>query len=1098
MKLYSIVKTTLAAILLLAVVMVANAQGVTTSTINGRITGDDGEGLIGANVLATHGPSGTVYGISTDLDGYYRIPGMRIGGPYKITMSYTGFEDVVKEGIYLTLGQGLQINQVLRETAVELEGVVVTSSRSDIFDGNRTGQETIVDERAISTLPTVTRSLADFTRLNPLVAVNESNSDGFSFTVGGQNNRYNAIFIDGSVNNDQFGLAGSGVDGGQTGAGPVSIDAIEQIQVQAAPFDVRLSGFAGGAVNAVTRSGTNEFEGSAYYFLRNESLTGKTPNNELEDDQRIRFNDFTANTYGARLAGPIIKNKLFFFANVELQRDETPEPFRLEDYNGDATAQDLAALEDKLKEFGYDPGTFTDNATTLDRNFFIAKLDWNINQNHKLSLRHLYNDIENLEARNSSPSGIRYQNGSEFFPSTTNNTTLELNSIFGSNLSNNFKLGVKFVRDDRDPFGTEFPWVEITDGEGEIEFGGERFSSANRLDQDVITLTNDFSIFKGKHNITIGTQNEFTKVGNLFIRENFGAYRYFDGLDQFLNDEPSSQFDRTFSQVDNVTGDESQAIAEFNFIQLGLYIQDEIQVSDNFKFTAGLRFDLPIFPDDVPENREFNNSTIPAIEALYGEGILEGARTGQFINSQVYVSPRVGFNWDVKGDRQTQLRGGAGIFLSRQPAVWFGGAYNNYGFNISGTRLRNEVVFNPDINNQPPGNVDLNNPTPGGQIDLFAEDFRLPSVLKVDVAVDQRLPWGLIGTAEVLYTKNLNNVFYKSLNLRPSTETLEGTGDNRPIFNVFDEIDDTYTGVFLGTNTSKGYAFNIVGSLMKPFTNGFTGTLSYSYGDAQSINDGTSSQNNSQWRGYVNPLGRNFERDAARSQYSVGSRIFSTLSYRKEYGGFGATTITLAYEGRSGLTFTHVVDANGFGAFINDGAFNDSDPVYVPRDRNDIVLVDTDGFTADQQWAILDQYINDNDDLADNRGGYAEINGARTPFTNLIDLKVAQEFYIENANGKRNTLEITLDIFNFTNLLGNLFDSDWGRIYSNSFANFNLLRFDSFQQDGEGNDTNIPTYTVSTPVLNGENVWDRNIVDTGRIRSSRWTMQLGFRYSFGQ
>ncbi len=794
--------------------------------------------------------------------------------------------------------------------------------------------------------------------------------------------------------------------------------------------------------------------------------------------------------------GPIVKDKLFFFVNAEFRRDEIPEPFlfgpNFENYDGDATPADIDALRNKLSEFGYDPGTFTDNTTTLDQNFFIAKLDWNIAPKHKLSIRHLFNDVENLEARNSDRNDINFENGSEFFPSTTNNTTLEVNSTFGSNMSNKFRVGLKFVRDDRDVSVQDFPWVLINDGEGEIEFGGERFSSANRLDQDVITIANDFQIFLGNHNLTIGTQNEFFSVGNLFIRENFGAYRY-DSLSQFLNDLPASQFDRSFSQVDNITGDESQAIASFNGFQLGFYIQDEYQATPNLKLTAGLRFDIPVFNDDVPVNEPFNTETVAAIEAAYGSGILQGARTGQFIGPELLFSPRIGFNWDVTGRKTTQLRGGAGIFNSRQPLVWFGGAYNNYGFNISGTRLRGDdaPVFNPDVNNQPPGPVDLNNPTPGGQIDLFADDFKLPQVFKADIAVDQKLPWGLVGTVEFLFTKTINNVFYQSLNLRPSTETLTGTGDDRPIFNVFDAIDPTYTGIFLASNTSKGYGYNVVASINKNFDRGFLGTLSYSYGDAFSLNDGTSSQNNSQWRNYQNVAGRNFERDAERSVFSAGHRVFTSLTYRYEYGNFGASALTLTYNGQSGDPFTYTINDNGFGGMVNDGAFNDENQFYIPRDRSDIILIDDNGLTADQQYNLLNQFIELDDDLSENRGDYASLNSGRAPFNNILDLRFVQEFFLQMANGKRNTLEFSLNIFNFTNLL----NDDWGRIYSAGFNNFNVLNFEGFEEG-----TNNPTYTITNGVTDrveeGIEPFSEFFIDTGRIRSARWQMQIGVRYTF--
>ncbi|MEL6252780.1 MAG: carboxypeptidase regulatory-like domain-containing protein [Bacteroidota bacterium] len=1090
-----LVKTLIFATLISLGFSSAFAQGVTKANISGTITIENNEGLEGATVIATHTPSGTRYGSITRQGGAFYLPNLRVGGPYTVKVTYIGYEDAVFEGVYLTLGQTRRIDVNMKEASSTLDDVLITSSRSDIFDGNRTGQETVIDEQTINSLPTISRSIADFARYNPLVNVGESN-DGFSFSIGGQNNRYNAIYIDGSVNNDVFGLSGSGTDGGQTGASAISLDAIEQFQVSVAPFDVRLSGFAGGAVNAITRSGTNQVDASAYYFLRNESLAGKTPG-DLPDDDRSRLNDFSAQTFGFRVGAPIIKDKLFFFANAEFQRDEIPEPFDFNNYLGDATQGDLDALINKLNGFGYDPGTFTENATTLDKNFFLLRLDWNINENHKLSLRHFVNDIENLEARNSTPTGIRFQNGSEYFLSTTNNTALEINSVFGSRFSNKLQVGLKFVRDDRDVFGDPFPWVRITDGAGQIEFGGERFSSANRLDQDVITITDDFQIFSGNHNITIGTQNEIFSVGNLFIRENFGAYRYFDGLNDFLNDSVASQFDRSYSQVDNVAGDESNAIASFSGFQLGFYVQDEWQATQNFKLTAGIRFDIPVFTDDVPENNQFNSETISSIEAVYGADALRGARTGQFIGTQVQIAPRIGFNWNVGGQSMTQVRGGVGIFNSRQPLVWFGGAYNNYGFNIGGTRLRNQVVFNPDVQNQPPGAINVDNPSPSGQIDLFAEDFKLPQVLKANLAVDQKLPGGFIATAEALFTGTLNNVRYESLNLRPAIGNLTGTGDNRPIFNVFDPVDPTYTGIYLASNTNKGYAYNIAVSLSKPFNRGFLGTISYSYGDSYSINDGTSSQNNSQWRNYQNVEGRNLERDPARSTFSPGHRVFSSLTYRKEYAGFGATALTLTYNGQSGQTFTYTIDDNGFGGMVNDGSFNDENQFYVPNNRNDIILVDIDGGeTADQQWAKLDAFINGDSHLSEMRGDYADINSSRVPFNSIFDVKLVQEFFLKMKNGQRNTVQLSLDIFNF----GNFLNKNWGNIYfSPNFGNFNLVRFRGFEDN-----TNNPTYTVDPRILgledpaNYENddLFGGNRIDTGRLRSSRWQMQFGVRYTF--
>ena len=1071
---------------LFSVIFSASAfgQGATTAAISGTVYDENDQPLPGATVVAVHEPTGTRYGNTTNTEGRFRLANMQVGGPYTVVVTFIGYQANTKDNIALTLGQTLNLTFRLVEQTTQLEGVEVIASQNDVFDGTRTGQQTALDQQKIEEIPTISRSIGDYARFSPLANISEE-TDGFVVSMAGQNNRYNAIYIDGAVNNDVFGLAGSGTNGGQTGVQPVSIDAIEQFQINVAPFDVRQSGFAGGAINAVTRSGTNEFEGSAYYLWRNEQLAGTNP-----ADSNNRLPDFTARTYGARLGGPIIRNKVFFFANVELQRDETPQPFDFGTYRGDASRAELNQLINKVQQdYGYDVGSFDNNTAFLDSDKILAKIDWNLNQNHKVSLRHSYVRANNLEARNSSTRNINFINGSEYFVSSTNSTALEVTSNFGNSFANKLVLGSTIVRDDRDPFGQPFPTVEIRDGsDGNITLGAERFSTANLLNQDIITLTNDFEWYKGNHTVTIGTHNEYYNVGNLFIRNNYGRYRA-DSLSQFLveGNPVFRQYERSFSQVDNLTGDESNAIAAFTSFQLGFYVQDEYQATSNLRLTGGLRLDVPFFPTDQPANQDFINNVVPLIEQAGYD--LRGATTGSFIEPQLLFSPRFGFNWDLKGDQSTQLRGGVGVFTSRLPLVWPGGAYNNYGFNIGEIR-RDSVVFNPDINSQPPGEVNLNDPTPSGQIDLFAEDFRLPQVFKASLAVDQRLPGGLIGTLEGLFTSNINNVFYQDLNLRPATATLQGTPDNRPIFNQRNPVDTsgTYTGVYLASNTKKGYAYNFVAQLSKPLTNGFSADVSYTYGDAFSVLDGTSSQNNSQWRGYQSVEGRNVEREPQRSNFSLGHRVLAQASYRVDYAnGLLSSQLSLIYNGQSGDPFSYVYGASNRD-FINDGGFNDSELIYVPASRNEIVLVpvtNRDGnvtATPEQQWAALNNFIEDDRYLSNHRGEYAERNVARTPWEGTIDLR-----FLQNVNLGRNTLQFSLDVFNFSNLINN----QWGRKYFVSFGNYSLLDFEGFQEG-----TTIPTYTVDSNVLDGEEPWEDNI-DVDGFRSSIWQMQLGLRYIFG-
>jgi hypothetical protein len=673
----------------------AFAQGTTTSGMNGRVVNANGETLPGATVIAVHMPTNSQFGGITDTEGYFRLPNLHVGGPYKITVSFVGYEKYEKDGIYLNLGQTLRLNVTISETQLALEEVQVVGSRIgeyNIFDGNRTGAETVINNERISLMPTVGRDLTDFTRLTPQATV--SGYGGIS--IAGMNNRYNAISIDGAVNNDVFGLAATGTNGGQTGGTPISMDAIEQFQIVLAPYDVRQGGFAGASINAVTRSGSNEIKGSAYYFMRNESIAGKTPTDDAEAE-RDKLDDFSSNTYGFRLGGPIVKNKLFFFVNAEIQREETPQPFNFSDYTGDSPQSDIDAVANLLRNtYSYEPGPYLNKTRTLDSDKFLVRFDWNISEQHKMTLRHSYTNLEALKATRSSARSIGFLNNSEYFPSVTNSTALELKSNFEGS-SNNLVIGYTSVVDDRDPSGANFPAIRIYDGSGTLYIGSEPYSTANKLDQKVLTITDNYTIYKGKHTITLGTNNEFSSTYNLFMRKNYGEYRYSSVAD-FLTvgtagEVSAIQYERGYSLVDDITGDGSAAAADFKMMQFGLYAQDEYQVNDNLKVTAGIRFDMPMFPTEANIDNHFNTVTIPTLEAAGWD--MQGAEAGKMPKAQIMVSPRIGFNLDVKGDESTQIRGGIGIFTSRLPLVWPGGSYTNNGVNIGG--VYHKSSWTPDI-----------------------------------------------------------------------------------------------------------------------------------------------------------------------------------------------------------------------------------------------------------------------------------------------------------------------------------------------------------------------------------------------------------------
>ncbi len=1052
-----------------------SAQGVTTAQMTGELTDVDGELLIGAQIEAIHTPSGTTYGTTTDLNGFYRISNMRVGGPYTIRGTYVGFEDKTVEGVFLSLGDKYVLNLEMAETSIELGEVNVVASRFSA--GQTSGASTSIGSDAIENMPTLNRNLNDFTKLTP----QSTGTFGGGFSIAGTNNRYNAIYFDGAVNNDMFGLAANGTNGGQTGIAPISIDAIDQIQVLVSPYDVTLGGFAGGGINAVTKSGDNKMRGTAYYFLQNESLAGKTNGTladriGLPDESRTALDDFSQVLYGASLGGPIIKDKVFFYVNAELQKDETPLPFQVGDYTGNTDEEGLNQLSDfLLNQYGYDAGNFGSKISSNDAVRLFAKLDFNLSANHKLVLRHNYVKGEQRRVNGSGTRTVNFENNGVFFPTTTNSSALELRSTFGNSSSNNLIIGFTSVRDDRDPIGQNFPSVRIDDGNGaQIRFGSEAFSTANQLDQDVLTLTNNFKLYKGKHTVTIGTHNEFLKVYNLFIRQNFGDYTY-DNIDDFYNDAEPDFYTRSYSLVDDIVGDGSAAAAEFSAAQIGFYVQDEYQVNRQLSLSGGLRIDVPFLLDDPKENVEFNQSTLGAVSEFYD---LEGARAGQAPDGQIMFSPRLGFNYDVNGDRNTILRGGIGIFTSRIPFVWPGAMFTNNGLTIGGFNIFQvdfPITFEPDIDQQFVNpDVDI----PSGQMDLFVQDFKYPQVLRGSLALDKSFGNGWTASVEGIYTKTLNNILYQNVNSDPTVDfNWTNGGDDRPIF-TRSNIDNTYSGIYLASNTSEGFTYNVSGQISKRFGNGLNLTAAYSYGDAQAVFEGTSSQNSSQWRGAFTVDGRN-NVPLARSDFSAGHRFFTNVNYEIDWSGTGAfnTGINFFLNLQSGAPYSYVYDARN----INNeaGATNrERHLIYVPADENDITLIDTDDATAAEQWEALNTFIEEDDYLSGRRGEYAEKNGARTKAFNYLDFRLTQNI---GLNGDRNDhrLQLTLDVFNFLNLL----NKDWGTQYSNPFS-YEILNY-----EGQAADGTTPLFTFTEDRLGDDRF---GIQD----RASRWRGRLGVRYIF--
>lgn len=1055
---------------------------VTTSSISGKVTDMDGIVLIGATVKAVHEPSQSVYGTNTNSEGFYRISNLRVGGPYTITITYTGYSTLEIKELSLRLGEQERFDVKLNESSVSTEPIIVTAKQGSA--GQNMGTSTNIGVDDINNLPTISRSINDFIRLTP-----QSAGYGGGVTIGGVNNRFNAIYIDGAINNDVFGLASSGTNGGQTGISPFSLDILDQLQVVLSPYDVSMSGFAGGGINAVTRSGTNEFKATAYNYFKNQNTYGKDNGVLAErlDIERARVNDFIERQYGFSVSGPIIKNKLFFFVNTELQADETPVPFNANEYtgvDGRVSTNDLDNLRNHLiNTYNYDPGSYGNTSRNLDGTKFFGKINYTINNNHNLVFRHQYTNAEQFNRNAGNRNLINFSNNGIYFPSTTNSSALEFNSIFGESYSNNLILSYVRVRDNRSTLGDRFPYVRIDDeANGSIQFGSEQFSTANQLNQDILTLTNNFRIYKKNHTYTIGTHNEFYSIYNLFLRQNFGYYRY-ASLDDFINGGLPTQFQRTYA----LPGADDGA-ADFNAMQFGIYGQDEWRVNDKLSLSLGLRLDLPVILDNPREDNYFNETALPEIQKYYD--LANDTKAGQAPSPQLMFSPRVGFSYILDEKSKQQLRGGAGVFTSRIPFVWPGAMFTNNGLTAGSVDLRagrDEMKpFNPNPDTQI---TDPNFSVPSGQMDLFTDGFRYPQVFRTNIAYDFILPFDIQTTVESFYTKTLNNILYTNINSDPTVKhNLTGGPDNRPVY-VNQSIDNTYTAAYLASNTSQGYTYNFSLNLAKDFDFGLKASVAYAWTDAFALSEGTSSQNSSQWRGQVHVNGRN-NPEFGRSDFAIGHRVVTALSYTKNWTKnklFG-TTISLFINSQSGVPYSYVIG----GPFAAQNLSGETGSVsanrglvYIPGSENDINLVDYQAgdvtVTAAEQWQRLNNFIEDDKYLSKNRGQYAEKNGSFAPFTNLIDFSIRQDIGLKIGN-QTHRFQISADIFN----LGNLLYEKWGTVYTvrGNFNNYYLYTFEGYEADGT-----TPKYTFREDNI-GLDKFNINPIE------SRWRMQLGIRYLF--
>ena len=1021
---------------------------VTTSSVSGKITDAQGE-VIGATIQAIHVPSGTVYGAITNEAGRYTIDGMRAGGPYTIKVTYIGYDTKTVEGVQLQLGETFRYNAQIQESVEMLQEAVVTANA---VDASKTGAAMSINANKFAELPTVSHSVADIARLSPQVRTDQ----GGAMYFAGSNNRYNAIQIDGAMQNDVFGLTANGANGGQAGTNAFSMETIEQIQISVAPFDVRQSGFTGGAINATTKSGTNDFHGSVYSYFQNQGLiSDKYVKHDGKESSKQA--DQTDYTIGVTVGGPIIKDKLFFFANYEHADKSYDNAYGPGSANSKIDATVAAGILSKVKElapnYGGSLGT-PDEYTKSDK--FGVKLDWNINDKHHASFRW---SLVNAKQRNNT-SGASALNTSDYaydFESTTNSFVAELQSRFSDKVSNDFHATYTRVRDQRNP-GAAFPMISISNvGGGTLNIGNERSSMANALDQDIVSITDNLSIYLGQHTLTAGFNYEWYKFANLFCQDFYGSY-YFNSVADF-----ESTYD--YAKSNGASGamklnryrfgkgvGVQKYIPEFSTGQLGLYVQDKWNVSDKFDLTYGLRIDMPFFYDTPDENAAFNKES-----AAKGWSY----KTNQKLSSAPMWSPRVGFRWQLDEDNKIVLRGGAGIFTGRVPFVWISNNFSNTGvqqlsFDTGSGKVGNypdlKFILDPNGQNQNLPTSAQGAPAFAAQtINVFDKDFRFPQTFRADLALDVEDPWGIKWTAEAIYSKTINDMIVRKLNYEANGKTWANTYgvnfDNRPMMSAIKTTDNqNFANVYALDNVSGGYSYNLSLKAEKNFNFGLDLMASYTYGQSYTINNGSSSVAASNWQYNYTHSNPN-EPELEKSNFNVPNQIMVSAYYHLNWNKTGnlsnTTTIGLIYTGQNGKPYSVYVngDVNGDGG-SNDLMFIPTDAQidemlskglitdYVDSKTKEVLKTASAQATDLKGWLAKEQY------LKDHRGEYYDRNADNEEWENRLDLHLDHKIGFKMGKDMR-YLTIGFDVVNFTNML----NKKWGATFGDGYNYYSPLNY---------------------------------------------------------
>ena len=1017
------------------------AQSVTTGAISGVVTDGQKKPVAAASVLAIHEPSGTTYEATSRADGRFSIPNMRVGGPYTVTVNYVGggtaFAPKTVENITVNLGVTSDVVVDIQAISVS-ETVTVTGQTDPVFSSGRTGAATTLGRAELSSLPTISGRLDSVVRLTP------QSGGGMSFA--GQDSRLNNITVDGSYFNNSFGLGST--PGDRTSVAPISLQAIEQVQVNVAPFDVRQGGFVGAAVNTVTRSGTNQFRGSLYRQFRSEGMVG-TKAKALP----VNRGTFTFGETGEWVAGPVVKNKLFFFQNFENELTKQPGTTWKANRGGEPVVgsttrvlkSDLDTLSAFLKsKFDFDPGVYEDYPFRIPAKRFLGRADYNLNASNKVTFRYtqLDSSTDVLESNSGSlGNGNRRTNKDSLNFAGSNYSILEnirsgvgqWNATLRKSMSNELIVGYTHQDESRGAIGKLFPLVDILGGDNVTytSFGSELFTPNNELRYNTFQAQDSFTKFANKHTLTFGGTFERYHSENVFFPGKQSVYVY-NTLADFYSDANDylANPNRTVSPVSlklfqvrylNVPGVD-KPIQPLDVNYGGAYAQDDWSLRNNLKVVAGIRFDVPKFGDTGYVNPAADAKTF---RDEFGNPVQYS--TAKLPDPKILWSPRVGFNWDVLGDRSTQLRGGTGVFTGKPAYVWISNQIGNTGVltgfeEVRATGGTTARPFNPDPDFYKPKTTPTGAPATNYELALTDPDFRFPQVWRSNIAVDRRI-FGVTSTTEYIFNRDVNGIYYINANL-PGAQSAFTGADSRPRWVASSGIatrlpaNQNVANAVVLKNQNVGRSWNIAQSFSRSYHTGVFFKGAYSYGRARNTVDPGSIALGS-WQS--NPIAGDPNRPAlAYSGASPGHRVFVTGAYTKQYLGFGQTTVSVFWDAHtiSNTSYLFSGDANG-----DTGTFNDL--LYVPRNQSEMnfqpFVAGGVAFTPAQQAAAWDAYISQDPYLSKHRGEYAQRGAVFLPLVKRMDLSLAQDLF-RSLRGARQGFTLRFDVLNF----GNLLNKNWG------------------------------------------------------------------------